>query len=174
MAQLWQAGSMSEMLPLPPAGVAHHLRLAAYQPDIAQNTGAMLRLCACLGVGFDIIRPCGFVLDDTKLRRVAMDYTALICHTTHTDWPNFYQQLHGRRLLLLTTRAAKPYTTVRYRPDDVLLVGRESAGVPDEVHQVANERLLVPMAGSARSLNIVTAAAMVLGEALRQVNDNSK
>ncbi len=83
-AWLWQAGSMSE-LSLPTTGVAHRLRLAAYQPDIAQNTGAMLRLCACLGLGFDIIKPCGFVLDDAKLRRVAMDYAALICHTLHAD-----------------------------------------------------------------------------------------
>ncbi len=155
----------------PTPSTVRQLRLAAYQPDIAQNTGAMLRLCACLGLGFDIIKPCGFVLDDAKLRRVAMDYAALICHTMHVDWATFREQLQGRRLLLLTTRGTKPYTQLRYRPDDVLLVGLESAGVPEAVHQAATEWLTVPMVGAARSLNVVTAAAMVIGEALRQTEE---
>jgi tRNA (cytidine/uridine-2'-O-)-methyltransferase len=146
----------------------HGLRLAAYQPDMPQNTGAMLRLCACLGIGFDIIMPCGFVLDDARLRRVAMDYAAKADYMCHQSWNAFAAQRGTRRLILLSTKAAQRYTDVMYQADDILLVGRESAGVPDDVHEAATMLVSVPLAAGARSLNVVTAAAMVAGEALRQ------
>ena len=134
-----------------------------------QNTGAMLRLCACLGMGLDIIMPCGFVLDDSRLRRVAMDYAARADYALHRDWDAFHTQIGGRRLILLSTRAAERYTDFMFHSDDILLVGRESAGVPDYVHDAATARVCVPLAEGARSLNVVTAAAMVAGESIRQV-----
>ncbi len=146
------------------------LRLALYQPDIPQNTGAMIRLCACLGVGLDVIEPCGFVWDDKKLHRVAMDYTDYIDLARHSSWTAFEKQLEGRRLILLTTKAALPYTSFSFRETDVLMTGRESAGVPDDIHNRANERLLIPMQPGLRSLNVSLSAAMALGEALRQIN----
>lgn len=147
---------------------AHQLRLALFQPDQPQNTGAMLRLCACLGLEMDIIEPCGFVLDDARLRRVAMDYGQLAQPTRHLDWPSFYAQLGRRRLVLLTTQAAIAYTACVFRPDDVLLVGQESAGVPESVHDAAAVRVTIPMLPAARSLNVGMAAAIVASEAIRQ------
>jgi tRNA (cytidine/uridine-2'-O-)-methyltransferase len=160
--------------PLPPAqSPMHQLRLAAFQPDIPQNVGAMLRLCACLGLGFELIEPCGFALDDARLRRVAMDYGA---HTTlkrHQAWADFILQQAPRRLILLTTDpTATPYTRFAYQPDDILLVGQESAGAPPMVHAAATARVTIPLVGAARSLNVVIAAAMVAGEALRQLGDS--
>lgn len=144
------------------------LRLALYQPDMPTNMGAMLRMGACLGVGIDVIEPCGFVWDDQKLRRVAMDYVDKITATRHADWTAFQQARQGRRLLLLTTKAAVSYRTFTFRPDDILLLGRESAGVPETVHEAADARLIIPMEPGLRSMNIALSAAMVLGEALRQ------
>jgi tRNA (cytidine/uridine-2'-O-)-methyltransferase len=147
---------------------AHQLRLALFQPDQPQNTGAMLRLCACLGLGMDIIEPCGFVLDDARLRRVAMDYGSLAHIMRHQDWTSFYAQMGARRLVLLTTKAAIAYTACVFRSDDVLLVGQESAGVPENVHNAALVRVTIPMVPEARSLNVGIAAAIVAGEAIRQ------
>jgi tRNA (cytidine/uridine-2'-O-)-methyltransferase len=143
------------------------MRIALYQPDIPQNVGAILRLGACLGVAIDIIEPCGFPFSDKGLRRVGLDYMdrAEIAH--HDSWQAFVAATPGR-LVLLTTRASLAYTSFAFIATDVLLSGRESAGVPDEVHEAADARLAVPIAGDARSLNVVTAAAMVVGEALRQ------
>ncbi|MEJ0063747.1 MAG: TrmH family RNA methyltransferase [Alphaproteobacteria bacterium] len=151
---------------------AHRLRLALYQPDMPQNTGAMLRLCACLGLGMDIIEPCGFVLDDARLKRVAMDYAQLAAPVRHRGWDDFHGQLGARRLILLTTKAGMAYTGCAYRPDDVFLVGQESAGVPEAVHQAAHLRVTVPLASGARSLNVAMAAAMVAGEAIRQLGNH--
>jgi len=145
------------------------MRLALYQPDIASNTGAMMRLCACLGVGLDIIEPCGFILDDKRLKRSAMDYIEHLDYRRHGSWHDFLSQRGERRLVLLTTKATLPYYAHSFRPDDILMVGRESAGVPDEVHDHADVRLLVPMQPGVRSLNVGMAAAIVLGEALRQL-----
>ncbi len=150
------------------------LRLALYQPDIPQNTGTLLRLGACLGVGIDIIEPCGFVWDDKRLRRAAMDYVDLLDYQRHSSWSAFQEQIQGRRLVLLSTKAAMPYTDFAFRPDDLLMVGRESAGVPDDVHARADARLLIPMVPAARSINVAVSAAMVLGEALRQLGSASK
>lgn len=143
------------------------MRLALYQPDIPQNTGAVLRLAGCLGVGVDIIEPCGFFLDDKRLRRAGLDYLALASFERHRDWAAF-RTARPERLLLLTTKATRSHLDIAYRADDVLLLGRESAGAPEEVHRAANERVLIPLVEGARSLNLATAAALVLGEALRQ------
>lgn len=147
------------------------MRLALYQPDIPQNLGAMLRLAACFGVGVDVIEPCGFPLDDKKIRRAGMDYLTHTVMTRHASWDEFLHTLThppSPRLVLLTTKAELCYTQCDFRADDILLVGRESAGVPDAVAQAADARILIPMQPPARSLNVAMAAAIVLAEALRQ------
>ncbi len=148
------------------------MRLALYQPDIPQNAGTILRLGACLGIPVDIIEPCGFLLDDRRLRRAGLDYVARAAMIRHRSW-SAYQKARGSggppgRLLLLTTSGPVPYSDFAFAPSDTLLVGRESAGVPEEVHAAADARLAVPMRPGLRSLNVALAAAMVLGEALRQ------
>ena len=143
------------------------MRLTLYQPDIPQNAGSLMRLCACLGVAMDIIEPCGFLLSDRNFRRAGMDYRAGLDLTRHESWEAFRAGRAGR-LLLLTTKAAQPYAGFAFKPGDILMVGRESAGVPDSVHDAADARLLIPMRPDMRSLNVAQAAAMVLGEALRQ------
>ena len=143
------------------------MRLALYQPDIPQNAGSLMRLCACLGVAMDIIEPCGFLLSDRNFRRAGMDYLASLDLTRHASWEEFQGRAQGR-LLLLTTKASTPYFAFAFAPSDTLLVGQESAGVPDQVHQAADARLTIPMRAGMRSLNVAQAAAMVLGEGLRQ------
>lgn len=143
------------------------MRLALYEPDIPQNTGALLRLGACLGLPVDIIEPCGFLLDDKRLRRAGMDYLDQVEMTRHTSW-TAYNSARAGRLVLLTTKGGTRYTDFAFRADDNLLLGRESAGVPEEVHAAADARLTVPLRPEARSLNVALAAAMVLSEALRQ------
>lgn len=159
------------------------MRLALYEPDIPQNAGTMLRLAACLGLGADIIEPCGFALSDRHLRRAGMDYLDAVDMTVHPSYPAFLEARAGARLVLLTTAGDTAYHEAAYRPDDVLMVGRESAGVPTSVHADAGLRVRIPMATrrdgapsparplrslSLRSLNVAVAAAMVAGEALRQ------
>lgn len=145
------------------------MRLALYEPDIPQNTGAMMRLAACLGVPLDLIEPAGFLLSDRRLKRAGMDYLDALEMTRHRSWEAFLESRSPQsRLVLLTTRGSLLYHRFVFEPDDILLVGRESAGVPDAVHEAADARLRVPMRGGARSLNVALAAAMVLGEALRQ------
>ncbi|RMF11244.1 MAG: tRNA (cytidine(34)-2'-O)-methyltransferase [Alphaproteobacteria bacterium] len=150
------------------------MRIALYQPDMPPNTGTILRLGACMGVAIDIIEPCGFPFSLRALRRYGMDYLDHADIRRHLSWEAFLDHLEenhrGARLILLTTRAATPYTDLTYRPDDVLLLGQESAGVPDHVHQRADQRVCIPMAKGLRSLNVAVAAAMVCGEALRQTN----
>jgi tRNA (cytidine/uridine-2'-O-)-methyltransferase len=147
------------------------LTLALFQPDIPQNAGIMLRTCACLGVRAAIIGPAGFPVSDRHFRRAGMDYLDRVEIVRHVSWDAFeaWRRAAGRRLVLLTTRAATAYTDFAFAPGDVLMVGRESAGVPDDVHAAADGRLLIPMRPGLRSLNVAVAAAMVLGEALRQV-----
>ncbi|HQX27424.1 MAG TPA: tRNA (cytidine(34)-2'-O)-methyltransferase [Alphaproteobacteria bacterium] len=144
--------------------------IAMYQPDIPQNVGAMMRLAACTGVELHIIEPCGFPWDERKIRQSGMDYVDNMDYTRHESWAKFRENTAGRRLVLLTTKGAEPYYNFEFQDGDIILAGRESAGVPDEVHNAAHARLLIPMAGSARSLNVVNATSMVLGEALRQAN----
>jgi len=148
------------------------MRLALYQPDIPQNTGVMLRLAACMGIAVDIIEPCGFLLNDRRLQRVGMDYLQHVTITRHNSWDRFAAEksANHHRLVLLTTKGDTPYTDYRFETKDILLVGRESAGVPDEVHEAADARLLIPMTEGVRSLNVALAAAMVVGEALRQTS----
>lgn len=146
------------------------LRIALYQPDIPGNTGTILRLAACLGIAVDIVEPAGFDLSDRALKRAGMDYLEAAVLTRHVNWTAFqaWRAATGRRLVLATTKAALPYTDERFRPDDILLFGRESAGVPDTVHESADARILIPMVEGRRSLNVAVSAAMIAGEALRQ------
>jgi tRNA (cytidine/uridine-2'-O-)-methyltransferase len=146
------------------------MRIALFQPDIPQNTGTILRLCACLDVEAHIIEPAGFPVTDRNFRRAGMDYLDHVRLIRHQSWQAFEQWRRdaGCCLLLLTTAAERCYLDHSYRDDDVLLVGRESAGVPNEIHAAADARLGIPMAGGLRSLNVAMAAAIVLGEALRQ------
>lgn len=145
------------------------MRLVLYQPDIPQNAGAMMRLAACLGVGIDIVEPCGFLLDDRRLKRAGMDYLDALDRRRWPGWPAYRETSHKGRLVLLTTTAAIPYTAFTFQPDDRLLVGRESAGVPEDVHEAADARLVIPLRPGFRSLNVALAAAMALGEAQRQL-----
>ncbi len=151
------------------------MRLALYQPDIAQNTGTILRLCACLGVPVDVIGPTGFDMSDRALKRSALDYLPLVDLTRHLSFEIFLQQRSAMaqppgRLILLTTKATIAHCDFTFAPDDTLMVGRESAGVPDAVHEKVDGRITIPMRPSLRSLNVAIAAAMVLGEALRQTD----
>lgn len=148
------------------------MRLALYQPDIPQNTGAILRLAACLDVGVDIIEPCGFVWSDRRMRRAGMDYLDHVSVERHSSWEDFrtVQRADGSRLILLTTAGSVPHTRFDFRPDDVLLLGRESAGVPEEVHASADAAVRVRIDPALRSLNVAMAGAIVLGEALRQTS----
>lgn len=150
------------------------MRIALYQPDIPQNAGAIFRLAACLGIPVDVIEPCGFVLDDRRLRRVAMDYGGQAEIVRHPSWETYTDRRAEGRVVLLTTAGATSHIDFAYQPSDTLLLGRESAGVPDSLHAAADARLIVPMADGARSLNVVTATAMVLGEALRQTGGYSE
>jgi tRNA (cytidine/uridine-2'-O-)-methyltransferase len=146
------------------------IRIALYQPDIPQNAGTILRLCACLGVEAHLIEPAGFPTSGRAFRRAGMDYLDQVALVRHADWEAFeaWRRADGSRLLLFTTRATRSYLEHAYGRDDVLLFGRESAGVPEHVHQAANLRLAIPMRSGLRSLNVAVAAAMALGEALRQ------
>lgn len=155
------------MLPSP---APHDLRIALYQPDIPGNAGTILRMAACLGLGVDIIEPAGFDMTDRALKRAGMDYLEMAALTRHVSWEAFQEWRAGerRRLILFSTRASDPYTGFRFADGDVLLFGRESAGVPDSVHEAADARVTIRMQPGARSLNLALSAAMAAGEAIRQ------
>jgi tRNA (cytidine/uridine-2'-O-)-methyltransferase len=142
--------------------------LALFQPDIPQNVGAMMRLTACLGVRLEIIEPCGFPWDDRKIKQSALDYSDAGQITRHASWDSFKLAHGARRIILMSTKTDHAYTDFTFRPDDILLAGRESAGVPENIHQSVNARITIPLKPGLRSLNISIASAMVLGEALRQ------
>ncbi len=146
------------------------MQIALYQPDIPQNMGSILRLCACMDVMCHIIEPCGFVIDDKRLKRVAMDYALQAKVQRHSSWERFLEaaRLQKSRLVLLTTKATDVYYDFAFGCADILLLGRESAGVPEEAAQIVDAKIRIPMASGARSLNIAQAASMALGEALRQ------
>jgi len=149
------------------------MRLALFQPDIPQNTGTLLRLGACLDVEVDIIEPCGYIFSEKTLKRAGMDYLDLVKYRRHHSWEHLHQyraehpEEYGR-IVLLTTKASEPYYDFKFQPNDIILMGRESAGVPEEVHQTADARLLIPMNHNARSINVAVSAVMVVGECLRQ------
>jgi tRNA (cytidine/uridine-2'-O-)-methyltransferase len=146
------------------------MRIALYEPDIPQNTGTILRLAACLGVEAHIVEPAGFPTSDRAFRRAGMDYLDQVLIVRHASWSAFdaWRRSEGLRLILFTTAASVSYLDHRFRPDDVLMFGRESAGVPNAVHQAADARLLIPMRPGLRSINVAMVAAMALGEAMRQ------
>lgn len=151
-------------------GVIDKMRIALFEPDIPQNAGTILRLAACLGLDAHLIGPAGFPTTDRAFRRAGMDYLDRVAFTRHDSWGQFdgWRRGQGARLVLFTTRGAMPYLAFRFMPGDILLFGRESAGVPDAVHQAADARLFIPMRSGMRSLNVAMACAMAVGEALRQ------
>ena len=144
--------------------------IALYQPDIPQNTGTILRLAACLNTKVHLIEPAGFPISDSALRRAGMDYLERAAMTRHISFAEFeaWRTERRARLVLLTTKSATPYTAFEFKDDDILLMGRESSGVPDDVHAIADARIIIPMAEGMRSLNVAVSAGMALGEALRQ------
>ena len=146
--------------------------IALFEPDIPQNTGSLIRLSACLSTQLHIIEPCGFPLEDKRLRRVAMDYLDLAKLVKHSSWPRFldFARAQKRRIILLSTKASENYTQFAFRSEDILLLGRETSGVPEAVHKAVDARVKIPLNGEARSLNMALATSMVLGEALRQTN----
>ena len=144
------------------------MRLALYQPEIPQNTGTLMRLGACMGVGIDIIDPCGFIWDDARLKRAGMDYMELVNVTRHPSFEEFLTKIIPARLILLDTKATVDYLDFEFHPDDVLMVGKESDGVPDNVFNACAHKLKISMLSGVRSLNVAIAASMVLGESLRQ------
>ena len=146
------------------------MHLAAYQPDIPQNTGALIRLCASFGVPLELIEPFGFPWDEKKVRVSAMDYFDLVKLTRHSSWEKFQAHFSTQRIVLLTTKASVNYTEFEFRADDVLMLGRESAGVPEDVHASVHGRVLIPLNPAARSINMAMAGGIVLAEALRQTN----
>jgi tRNA (cytidine/uridine-2'-O-)-methyltransferase len=145
-----------------------NMRLVLYQPDIPQNTGALLRLAACFGVAVDLIEPAGFVLDDARLKRAALDYGGAVDLTRHVSWQDYKESQPAGRLIVLTTKAQTRLPDFPFAPDDRLLLGRESAGVPEDVHEAAATRLLIPLKPGQRSLNVAQAGAIALYEAMRQ------
>lgn len=142
--------------------------IALFRPDIPQNVGAMMRLCACMGVPLNIIEPCGFPWDERKFKRTAMDYLSHVEYTRHTSWDSFIEQKQGLRIILMTSHAETGYTDFQFQKGDILLAGQESKGAPDHIHEHADARITIPMHGPVRSLNIVNATSMIIGEALRQ------
>ena len=144
------------------------MRLALFEPDIPQNAAAIIRLGACLDIPIDIIEPCGFLFSEAGFRRAGLDYVELAELKRHVSWQTFRATVSGR-LVLLTTRATLAHTAFAFAPSDTLLLGRESAGVPDFVHETVDAKVRIPLKPGLRSLNVAQAGAMVLGEALRQI-----
>ena len=152
------------------------MEIALFEPDQPQNTGTMLRLAACMGVPAHVIEPCGFPFSHKAFRRSAMDYADLVELHHHMDFDSFNgaRKAAGKRLILLTTKSSEPYTAFTFTPGDILVVGSESTGAPDYVHESADARVTIPMATGARSLNVAVSMAMVLGEALRQTRSGTE
>lgn len=150
------------------------MRIALYEPDIPQNTGTVLRTAACFEIGVDIIEPCGFVWDEKRLRRAGMDYLDTVDMVRHASWQKYLEQRQANqesgRMVLLTTKGSVPYAAFAFQPADTILLGRESAGVPDSVHDCVDARIRIPMAAGMRSLNVAVSAGVVMGEALRQLH----
>ena len=145
-------------------------KIALYEPDIPQNTAAIARTCSCLGAVLEIIEPCGFILSDKRFKRVVMDYLDEKMIKIYKSSNDFFEAKKNDRVVLMTTKASKIYTKFKFRSNDTLLFGRESAGVPDNIHQIVNHRLTIPMKKGVRSINLSSSVALVLGEGLRQIN----
>ena len=147
------------------------MRIALFEPDIPQNAGNIFRLGACLGMPIDIIEPAGFVIDDKRLKRASMDYYDYLDLTKHVSWEKFYEwsKNNSYQLILLTTKSQKSYYDYKFQPKDIILFGRESAGVPDYVHEAVHERLTIPMIKGPRSINLSSSVSMVAGEMIRQL-----
>ena len=148
------------------------MRIALYEPDIPQNTGNIFRLGACLGINIDIIEPTGYVFDDKRFKRSSMDYIDHINYKRHLDWETFsnWSKKNNFRLILLTTKSDKIYYNYNFNNNDILIFGRESAGVPKKVHNIVDEKITIPMVKGLRSINVSSAVALVAGEACRQLN----
>ena len=144
-------------------------KIALYEPDIPQNTAAIIRTCACLGAKLEIIEPCGFLLSDKRFKRVVMDYMDYSQIEFHQSSEKFFEAKKKQRIVLMTTKGSINYTKFKFKPDDTILFGRESAGVPKEVHKIIKNRLKIPMNNQVRSLNIASSVAIVLAESLRQI-----
>ena len=144
-------------------------KIALYEPDIPQNTAAIIRTCACLGAKLEIIEPCGFLVSDKRFKRVVMDYMDLEQIEFYQSSEKFFEKKQNQRIVLMTTKGSISYTKFKFKSDDTILFGRESAGVPEEVHKLIKDRLKIPMNGKVRSLNIASSAAIVLAESLRQI-----
>ena len=144
-------------------------KIALYEPDIPQNTAAVIRTCACLGAKLEIIEPCGFLLSDKRFKRVVMDYMDLEQIEFYQSSEKFFEKKQNQRIVLMTTKGSISYTEFKFKSDDTILFGRESAGVPEKVHKLIKDRLKIPMNDKVRSLNIASSVAIVLAESLRQI-----
>ena len=144
-------------------------KIALYEPDIPQNTAAIIRTCACLGAKLEIIEPCGFLLSDKRFKRVVMDYMDLEQIEFYQSSEKFFEKKQNQRIVLMTTKGSISYTEFKFKSDDTILFGRESAGVPEKVHKLIKDRLKIPMNDKVRSLNIASSVAIVLAESLRQI-----
>ena len=144
-------------------------KIALYEPDIPQNTAAIIRTCACLGAKLEIIEPCGFLLSDKRFKRVVMDYMDLEQIKFYQSSDKFFEKKQNQRIVLMTTKGSISYTKFKFKSDDTILFGRESAGVPEKVHKLIKDRLKIPMNDKVRSLNIASSVAIVLAESLRQI-----
>ena len=143
-------------------------KIALFEPDIPQNTAAIMRTCACLGAKLEIIEPCGFLIDDKRFRRVVLDYMDEKEIKFYQSFDHFFESKKSQRIILMTTKASKPYTEFKFKKNDTILFGRESAGVPEKIHNLVKYRLKIPMKNDKRSLNIASSAAIVLAESLKQ------
>ena len=143
-------------------------KIALYEPDIPQNTASVVRTCSCLGAQLEIIEPCGFLLSDKRFKRVVMDYMDNNNISFYKDYKEFFKEKKTQRVILITTKASRSYTSFSFRKDDTILFGRESSGVPENIHKIVNERLRIPMVKNKRSLNLATSVGIVLAEQIRQ------
>ena len=148
----------------------HGLKIALFEPDIPQNTAAIIRTCACLGAKLEIIEPCGFLLNDKRFKRVVMDYLDEKEIKFYKNSDHFFESKENQRIILMTTKASVSYTTFRFDKNDTILFGRESAGVPDKIHKLIKNRLKIPMKNNRRSLNIASSVSIILAESLKQIN----
>ena len=145
-------------------------KIALFEPDIPQNTAAIIRTCACLGANLEIIEPCGFLLSDKRFKRVAMDYIEEKNIKFHKSFNEFLKSKENQRIVLMTTKASKSYTQFKFDKNDTILFGRESAGVPNKIHKLIKDRLKIPMKNNKRSLNVASSVAIILAESLKQIN----